>query len=201
MRFPLRESDIARLAHDIATGLTAHPEDFPAPPVPADAIHQALAEYNAAREAAIVASAQAVSGTQSKDDALAALVDALKTDIRYAENIFRGDDGKLQLIGWAGRRQGTASSVPGQARTLELIREGKDWVHLDWKQPTDGGEVAAYNVRRRQRDGGSWMDAGMAIESDVVLGDQEPGIEYEYHVVAVNKVGDGPPSNIVRAVL
>ena len=90
--FPTRESDIVQLALDLATGLMAHPEDFPAPPVTPDAIQQALAEYNGAREAAIVASAQAVSGTQTKDEALAVLVDAVKTNIRYAENTVRGED-------------------------------------------------------------------------------------------------------------
>ncbi len=72
---------------------------------------------------------------------------------------------------------------------------------LDWKQPFDGGLVAAYKIRRRQRDGGHWMDAGMAVESEVVLDNQEPGVEFEYHVIAVNKAGEGPQSNIVRAVL
>lgn len=199
--FPTRESDIVQLAHDLATGLMAHPEDFPAPPVTPDAIQQALAEYNAARETAIVASAQAVSGTQTKEEALAVLVDAVKTNIRYAENTVRGEDGKLQLIGWGGRRTGSANDTPGQVRTLELIREGADWVALDWKQPSDGGVVAAYKIRRRKRDGGRWTDAGMAVESEVVLTSQEPGVEFEYHVVAVNKAGEGPPSNIVRAVL
>ena len=54
--FPDREADIARLAHDLATGLATHPDDFPAPPVGADEIQQSLAEYNTAREAAIQAS-------------------------------------------------------------------------------------------------------------------------------------------------
>ncbi len=27
------------------------------------------------------------------------------------------------------------------------------------------------------------------------------GVEFEYHVIAVNKAGEGPASNIVRAVL
>ena len=45
--FPEREADIARLAHDIASGLAAHPDDFPAPPVGAEEIQQSIAEYNA----------------------------------------------------------------------------------------------------------------------------------------------------------
>ena len=32
----------------------------------------------------------------------------------------------------------------GQARTLEAPRQGDGWVFLDWKEPVDGGKVAAY---------------------------------------------------------
>lgn len=31
----------------------------------------------------------------------------------------------------------------------------------------------------------------MAVESEILLIDQEPGVEFEYHVIAVNKAGDG----------
>lgn len=91
-------------------------------------------------------------------------MDLLKTNIRYAENTAHDEDGKLQLIGWGARRGRTANDIPGQVRALELIREGKDWVFLDWKEPSGGGQVAAYKIQRRKRDGGEWTDAGMAVE-------------------------------------
>ena len=72
--FPLREADVARLAHDLASGLASHPEDFPAPPFGAGEIEQSLTEYNAAREAAVQTSANAQQGTAAKNEALAALV-------------------------------------------------------------------------------------------------------------------------------
>jgi hypothetical protein len=87
--FPEREADIARLAHDIASGLATHPDDFPAPPVGVDEIRQSLAEYNAAREAAVQAAANAQQGTAVKNEALTALVDKMKMSLRYAENITR----------------------------------------------------------------------------------------------------------------
>jgi len=91
--------------------------------------------------------------------------------------------------------------VPGQARTLEAPRQGEGWIFLDWKAPTDGGKVAAYKVKRRQRPSGPWTDAGMAIESEITLSDQARGEELEYRVIAVNKAGEGEPSNTVMAVL
>ena len=41
----------------------------------------------------------------------------------------------------------------------------------------------------------------MAVDSQILLNGQERGVELEYHVIAVNKAGEGEPSNIVTAVL
>jgi hypothetical protein len=74
-------------------------------------------------------------------------------------------------------------------------------VVLGWKEPTDGGPVGAYNIQRRRRDGGEWLDVGTATATEIALDQQEPGIEYEYQVLAVNKAAEGRPSNVVRAVV
>jgi len=202
MRFPYREADVLRLANDIAAGLAAHTDIFPAPPVSPDDLQQVLAEHDGNREAAIEARAAAAQSTVAKDGSLAKIQDLSKAVIRYAENHTRGDDGKLQLLGWGGRRSPVLAAMepPAQVRTLEVIREGKDWVFLDWKEPIEGGEVAAYRVQRRTRDG-DWTDVGMSVESEVTLNGQETGVEYEYRVIAVNRAGEGPASNVARAVL
>jgi hypothetical protein len=203
MQYPTREADILRLANDIAAGLAAHTEVFPAPPFSPEDFEKALAEHDGNREAAILARASAAQSTDAKERSLARVDDMSKSVIRYAENHTRGDDGKLQLLAWAARRSRTltVTEQPGQVRTLEVIREGKDWVFLDWKEPMEGGEVAAYRVQRRKRDSGDWVDVGMSVESEVTLNGQDAGVEYEYRVIAVNRAGEGPASNIVRAVL
>jgi hypothetical protein len=203
MVFPTREAEILRLANDIAAGLAAHTDVFPAPPFSPDDLQTALAEHDGNREANILAKAAAVQSTDAKERSLTKVVDMSRSVIRYAENQTRGDDGKLQLIGWAARRSRTMTTLeqPGQVRTLEVIREGKDWVFLDWKEPADGGEAAAYRVQRRTRDTGDWTDVGMSVETEVTLNGQQAGVEYEYRVIAVNKAGEGPASNIVRVVL
>ncbi len=89
----------------------------------------------------------------------------------------------------------------GQARTLEAPRQGDGWVLLDWKEPVDGGKVAAYKIERRERPSGPWTDSGMAIESEITLSNQERGKEWEYRVIAVNKAGGATPSNTVMVVL
>lgn len=203
MRFPYREPEVLRLAHDIAAGLAAHTDVFPAPPYSAQHFEQALASYDSRREATIAARASAVQSTAAKDAAFVAVQDMAKSVLRYAENHTRGDDTRLQLLGWGGRRARTklVTDLPGQACTLGVLREGTNWVVLDWKEPMDGGEVSAYKVQRRKRDSGDWVDVGTAVESEITLNGQEPGIEYEYQVIAVNKAGDGPASNVARVVL
>lgn len=39
------------------------------------------------------------------------------------------------------------------------------------------------------------------MDSEITLNGQGTGIEYEYRVIAVNSAGEGPASNIARAVL
>jgi len=58
-----------------------------------------------------------------------------------------------------------------------------------------------YKIQRRERPSGPWSDVGLAIESEITLSDQERGKEWEYRVIAVNKAGEGEPSNTVMAVL
>ena len=139
--------------------------------------------------------------TADKDDALEGLVEAMKSDIRYAENTVDFDDDKLKLIGWAGRKAATALTPPGQSRLLESPKQGEGWVFLDWKAPADGGAVSAYRVLRRERPEGPWEEVATAVITEATLVDQPRGKEFEYRVVAVNKSGDGEPSNTVMVVL
>jgi hypothetical protein len=199
--FPLREADIVALAHDIATGLAAHPEIYPAPPFGPDQINAAIAAVAAAHDTAVNASAQAKQATGAKDEALDTLVEMMKANLRYAESATRFDGGKLELLGWGAPRNRTPTGLPGQVRTLEVLREGKGWVFLDWKEPGEGGQPAAYKVQRRKPGVTDWVDVGIAVESEVTLNGQESGVELEYQVIALNKAGEGPASNIVRAVL
>jgi hypothetical protein len=176
MRFPYREPDILRLANDIAAGLAANTEVFPAPPYSPEDFETALGTHDGNREAQIMSRAGAMQATAAKDESLGAIADMSKSVLRYAENHTRANDGKLQLLGWGGRR----------SRTQTV---------------TEGGQVAAYKVQRRKREGGDWADVGMSVDSEITLNGQDTGVEYEYRVIAVNSAGEGPASNIVRAVL
>ena len=80
-------------------------------------------------------------------------------------------------------------------------RQGEGWVFLDWKEPADGGAVASYKIERRLRPAGDWAIISIALESEATLNNQERNKDWEYRVIAVNKAGEGVPSNTVAAVV
>jgi hypothetical protein len=200
--FPTRELEIIRLAHDIATGLAANRELFPTPPTAPEQGLALIDAYYAARDASIARSAAARDATAVKLKAADDVTEWAKGQINYAESLFRKDGAKLQLIGWGARRAPVAvpDTVPGQVGHLVVQHEGKNTVSLSWRDPLDGGEVSAYKIQRR-RPGDDWSDIGTAVTSEITLNNQESGVEFEYQVIALNKSGDGPASNVVRVVL
>ena len=61
--------------------------------------------------------------------------------------------------------------------------------------------VASYKIERRERPTGDWVLISVAIETEATLTNQERGKDWEYRVFAVNRAGDGAPSNTVAVVL
>jgi len=158
-----------------------------------------------ARNSALSAHAVSEQTTAEKDDALENLIEAMKANLHYAENTVNFDDDKLKLIGWAGKKAKTPLAVPGQTRLLEAPKQGAGWVFLDWKAPADGGKPKAYKVQRHvvgaEPVNDRWEDVATAILSEITLVDQPEKTQLEYRVTAVNKSGEGSPSNTVMVVL
>ena len=200
-RFPDREAEVKALAQNIVTGLAANAADFPSPPVASAALAALLDSFITLCDEQVAAQAAAEQVTATKNAGLEELVTAMRADLRYAEDAVNYDDAKLTALGWGGIAAPTALQPPGQPRALEAPRQGEGWVFLDWKQPVDGGKVAAYKIERRERPAGDWMLVSMAIDSEATLNNQERGKDWEYRVIATNKAGEGTPSNTVAAVL
>jgi hypothetical protein len=100
-------------------------------------------------------------------------------------------------------------SPHGAVRAEEAVRDqqpapttldAQDVIALQ-SESDDGGAVAAYKIQRRLRPDGPWTDIGLAVESEITLTAQERNKIWEYLVIAVNKAGEGAPSNTVMAVL
>ena len=201
MRFPKTESEIRALAQNIISGLANNP-NFPSPPVSPAALQARLDTAANSSDAQVRAQAAAKQATDTKQTDFDALIMDMKTVLHYAEDTVQGDDAKLSELGWGGRSVPHALEAPGQPRLLEVLRQGAGWLTLDWKQPADGGAAASYKIERRDlSEGGAWKLAGMAVDTEITLNNQTHGKEWEYRVIAVNKVGEGEPSNMVAAVL
>ena len=137
-RFPRSEAEILALPQELVIGLSNNIAVYPVPPITVMDMATTISAYASAKNTAIAAQAAAEQATSDKEDALEDLIDAMKAEIRYAENTVNYDDDKLKLIGWAGRATGTPLTPPGQARLLEAPRQGEGWVFLDWKAPGEG---------------------------------------------------------------
>ena len=185
MQFPEREADIAALALLLAQGLEQAPEDFPAPPVPPAELRVQLDRFNTALAASVGADSALREQYAAKDQALVALKDAMKANLRYAEVEVRGQPEKLSGLGWGGRHGASNLEPPGEVRDIAVRTEGDTWLVLDWRPPVDGGLAAAYQVQRRKL-GGSWEDVATAVDNDCLLSHQPRAVEFDLRVVAVN---------------
>ena len=200
-RFPKKEAEISELAERLWRGLFSNNAIFPHPPVHPTTLRARKLLYQNKHNVYIAARAAAEQSIAVKNDALEQLIEAIKSNIRYAENIVNFDDEKLKLIGWSGKDTPDALEPPGETRQLEATKQGDGWIFLDWKQPIDGGKVSAYKIQRRNRPEGAWQDVATAIETEAALVEQPKGAELEYRIIGINKAGEGPPSNTMMAVL
>ncbi|MDU9048914.1 MAG: fibronectin type III domain-containing protein [Candidatus Electrothrix sp. Rat3] len=201
MRFPNTEAKIIALAQKIIAGLRDNP-NFPDPPVSPDQLQARLDKLRDSSDAQVKALAVSKQATDTKQTDLEDTTTDMKSILHYADDAVHGDDAKLSELGWGGRAEPHALQVPGQPRLLEVAEQGTGWLTLDWKKPVAGGTPASYKIERRElTEGGTWALAGIAIEIEVTLNSQERGKELEYRVIAINKAGEGEPSNTVTAVL
>lgn len=60
---------------------------------------------------------------------------------------------------------------------------------------------SSFSLHTFSRPAGDWTIVSMAIESEIMLTNQERNKDWEYRVIAVNKAGEGVPSNTVAAVV
>ena len=201
MNFPRTEGNVVILANEMASGFTASEAVYPEPPITPTNIDMLNNTLQNAQDVLTAAEAAVEQAVQTKNTAMNNLIEAMKKDIKYAETTVGNDDAKLKLIGWGARKESTPLGVPGQTLELVVESQGIGWVKLGWKSPESGGKVATYKVQRRLRPDGPWVDITISMETECRINDQERLKEWEWQIVAVNKAGEGMPSNIVMTVL
>ncbi len=198
MKFPSSEAEIILLAQKAVTGFKTHPDKLPSPPLLPDVVQQLLDQYFPVRDEYITLQAQADAAKVHSLELLSAIADALKPLLRYAEHAIPDE---LDLIGWGGRAAPTVLQAPGQPRLLEVSGQGDDWAVFDWKKPSSGGKPAFYSIYRRELPNDAWVLADSSADVEVRLTNLPKGKPLEFKVVAANKVGIGPESNVVTVVL
>lgn len=197
MQYPNTEDSQLALAMRVAQSLSQQANTFPYPPVPIAEMQLLIADYQSKRELADNMTARAQMAAHEKEEALDVLNSALMLNLRYAENEVNFNNEILKLIGWGGRAAPVALQPPGEPRTLEVVRQGEGWIYLDWKEPAEGGKVAAYKVQRSMDGALSWKDAAVTTGGEYTLHNQPRGRNILFQVVAFNKAGEGTPSNVV----
>ena len=200
-RFPLREAEVAVLAEAMIAGLTENVGVYPTPPVAAADLTTSKNAFISAKNDVVAAKAAFEAALAAKDAAMETLTGQMKDDLRYAETTVHFDDAKLNLLGWGAKRASVSLAAPGQVQELTVGMQGDGSVMLAWTAPIDGGKPTAYKVMRRPRAEGAFEDVATAVITEAMLSAQPKGIELEYCIIAINKAGEGQPSNTEMVVL
>jgi hypothetical protein len=199
--FPFTHADIMALAEKILAGLTANPDVYPAPTVDLVDFGAKITSCSQARAELTEAIAMKMMATAQHQQEIADLKGMMRKQLRYAENVTSFDDAKLKIIGWADKRE-RISTPPGQVVELKAVEQGADYVVLSWTAPIDGGKPSAYKILRRDEgESSKWLSADTAVRTTLKLTDQPRRVDLDYKVIALNKTGEGPESNMVSVVL
>jgi hypothetical protein len=198
--FPQDEQSTIVLATEVSEGIERNPTTFPTPPVAAAEMKTDLTAYHKKQGDIQAAEAKLRLETQEKNEIYGRIRKAARRNVNYGEDVAQGDEAILDLISWGNRADPQRMQTPGQCRVLEIIGQGDGWVRLDWKEPVDGGEVASYRIQRSE-DGDNFTVVGGVVESIAALFEQPTGKKLFYRVVAINRAGEGVPSNTVSLSL
>lgn len=201
-KFPTTIAGKMALANEMADGFEQNTNVYPAPKTDAAAQKDRLRSVQDKINAVTQLEAQLIAARVDLNGEIELMEDEMRDNLDYAEVTVGDDDAQLKLIGWSGRAEPQKLQPPGQARMLEILKQGAGWVQFDWKEPTGGGKVQVYKVLCREiKQGGDMKEVGSAIISEVTLVEQPRGVELEYAVAAVNKAGAGEPSNSITITL
>ena len=89
--------------------------------------------------------------------------------------------------------------APPRNATVQIL---SDSLCLRWEEPEDdgGADVIGYTIYRTVDGGPLELLASLGLKREYIDGDVQPGVRYLYRISATNRVGEGPPSDPVRAL-
>ena len=188
-----REVEVTTFAQNLIDGLSANTEIYPTSVIPMANLENSLNKYQVAHKQAVAAKVAAEKAFAAKQAALKDLIGQMKFHLCHVEAAVQRNDYKLKLLGWGGTA--VVAAVPGVIRELTASRTGSGEVSLSWERPRDGGKVAVYQVEKFDGRKRVWQTVAIALEPEVTLLNQQVGETLEYRVIAINRVGEGSPSN------
>jgi len=204
-RFPRQEADIIALAERLWKGLVDNTAVYPHPPhpgrQPGNGIRWFLFNFRQKQMQMVNAQSSLQTAINNQQNALDDMKAAMKKNLRYAENVVDGDDKKLKLLGWSGKRAGKSLTPPGQVGNLTIAAVDIDTVRLQWQMPPTGGQADACIIYRRSGTNDKFSQLASCVQSEIILTGQPRGLDLEYYVSAVNKAGSGPAGNTVNVIL
>lgn len=194
--FPSEDSDVVELARKVAKGIAENHKLYPLPPIGPDDLRLSADNFIKAREREIAAKRNLEDASRQREQLLEELVEKTKLNVNYAESTVDYDDDQLRKLGWRGRKP-QRLLPPGAPRVLEVVRIQDGAVELDWKKPSDGGDPQSYRIEAMAEGDERYSLKGFSLHSDTVLTNFAPGKKYQVRVIAVNKIGDSQPSDII----
>jgi hypothetical protein len=195
-KFPTSQAQLYNMAIIMYEGLKKNIALFPKPPVSILSLNIKRITYRTRLNAEVRLEAELKKAVNNKEAALNALAEAMKQDIRYAENTVNFDDNKLKLIGWSARSKPHSLELPGQPLELKADIDDNGNIKLSWTKPVDGGAVSFYLLQKRIMPDGKWTNAASCFDTYLILKEQIRDCGFEYIVYAVNKAGKSISSNV-----
>lgn len=87
-------------------------------------------------------------------------------------------------------------TTPGKPENVKIVDWGAGTCTIGFTKPVDdgGAPITSYIVEKRDVQGGRWVECAEDIFYEITVDNLIPGREYEFRVSAVNKAGQGMPS-------
>ncbi|MBW1650859.1 MAG: hypothetical protein JRJ44_09355 [Deltaproteobacteria bacterium] len=105
MRFPIKEADIMLLAKKMTSGFAANASIFNTLPVTLEKFKGAFTNCNLCINNFVEERAAFNKASKAKQESRQKLVDIMKQELRYAENLSIKDKVILTSIGWGKKKQ------------------------------------------------------------------------------------------------
>jgi len=208
--FPERKHEQLVLCAEVAAGIAANPTEFPNPPFN-DVMLSGLVAMTISKITVRVAKeAELKQAIDEENEVHELTIKLCKQYLAEAEARYANESAILKKLGWDVKSE-PRHLEPGQVRNLEVAPKGPGIVLLDWKAPArtkSVGSTSGYRIERQiidiqtrnvTEEWGQWQTSCYATEE--VLHEQPRAVEISYRIVATNRNGDGPASDVETIVL